>query len=648
MALPVPNLDDRKFQDFVDEAKRAIPGLCPEWTNHNVSDPGVALIELFAWMSESVLYRLNQVPERLYVHFLNLVGTPPFGPSVARTDLTFMLSAPLKDHEKVQVSVHTEVTTAEAVVFTTLSPLVMAPRVHQAMLTATGTDRVIYQDVSKTLKEAGGVTCFAHSRPRVGDALYLGYAASLAGLVLRLEVKAGNEGAKGIGINPKDPPLLWEVWSGKEWVAAVVQDDATGGLNKNGSILLRIPLAHESQTLGGLTCHWLRVRLIDKGKPYTASPRIEGLVTTVVGGTVAAEHATVVGQELLGSSNGQPGQRFVPSRVPVLPRTEDEKTIRVITTTYCQEWREQTDFTSSGDTDRHFVWDNASGTVTFGPLIRYANGDTRQHGAVPAEAAEIFVTGYRYGGGLLGNVAAHSLTVLRSTEPYIESVTNFAAAVGGVDGESVAEAMQRGPLTLRTGQRAVTPRDFERITRDASVEVARALCPRSVVAGAPIRVLVVPHVRSTPDSHRIDDFVLGSALVTTIRTELDRRRLVGTRVDISTPSYLGVSVAVRVQALPDVELAGVQHRVTDALSRFINPLTGGPDGKGWPFDTDLNSAAVEHLLETVEGVHRVEEVQLFEYDLTEKARLGVGLNVVRCRPESLFLSALHQVVVSAQ
>ena len=62
MALPAPNLDDRTFQDIVDEAKRLIPRYTPEWTNHNLSDPGVALIELFAWMSEMVLYRVNRCP----------------------------------------------------------------------------------------------------------------------------------------------------------------------------------------------------------------------------------------------------------------------------------------------------------------------------------------------------------------------------------------------------------------------------------------------------------------------------------------------------------------------------------------------------------------------------------------------------------
>ena len=87
MPLPAPNLDDRRFQDIVDEAKRLIPRYCPEWTNHNVSDPGVALIELFAWMSEMVLYRINQVPERLYVHFLNMVG-----------DIHYVLPGVFRDH----------------------------------------------------------------------------------------------------------------------------------------------------------------------------------------------------------------------------------------------------------------------------------------------------------------------------------------------------------------------------------------------------------------------------------------------------------------------------------------------------------------------------------------------------------------------
>src|SRR4051794_9458020 len=89
MSLPAPNLDDRRFQDIVDEAKRRIARYCPEWTDHNVSDPGVALIELFAWMTEVLLYRLNQVPDRLYVKFLELVGIELASSAPARTDLLF-------------------------------------------------------------------------------------------------------------------------------------------------------------------------------------------------------------------------------------------------------------------------------------------------------------------------------------------------------------------------------------------------------------------------------------------------------------------------------------------------------------------------------------------------------------------------------
>src|SRR5580765_1882951 len=125
MALPAVNLDDRTFQDIVDEAKRLIPRYTPEWTNHNVSDPGVALIELFAWMSETVLYRLNQVPDRLYVHFLNLVGIQPFPPSVARARSTFWLAAVQEQPVTVPTGLQVATTAGaapgeEAVVFTTV------------------------------------------------------------------------------------------------------------------------------------------------------------------------------------------------------------------------------------------------------------------------------------------------------------------------------------------------------------------------------------------------------------------------------------------------------------------------------------------------------------------------------------------------
>src|SRR5512138_3845097 len=104
MAFIAPNLDDRQFQDIVDEAKRRIPLLCPEWTDHNVSDPGVTLIELFAWMTEMILYRINRVPERNYLKFLELIGVRLLPPRPAQVDVTFRLSAP--QPETVVIPIH--------------------------------------------------------------------------------------------------------------------------------------------------------------------------------------------------------------------------------------------------------------------------------------------------------------------------------------------------------------------------------------------------------------------------------------------------------------------------------------------------------------------------------------------------------------
>ncbi|MSQ82443.1 MAG: putative baseplate assembly protein [Myxococcales bacterium] len=87
--IPSPNLDDRKFEDIVQEAVRLIPQYCPEWTNHNRSDPGITLIELFAWMTEMTLYRLNRVPDKNFLAFLELMGIALAPPQPARTVLKF-------------------------------------------------------------------------------------------------------------------------------------------------------------------------------------------------------------------------------------------------------------------------------------------------------------------------------------------------------------------------------------------------------------------------------------------------------------------------------------------------------------------------------------------------------------------------------
>jgi hypothetical protein len=74
--LTIPNLDDRRYQELLDEALARVPVYTPEWTNFNKSDPGVTLIEVFAFMTESLLYRANQIPERNRKKFLKLLNVP--------------------------------------------------------------------------------------------------------------------------------------------------------------------------------------------------------------------------------------------------------------------------------------------------------------------------------------------------------------------------------------------------------------------------------------------------------------------------------------------------------------------------------------------------------------------------------------------
>ena len=76
MPLPLPKLDDRTYADLVAEARSLIPTYDPDWTNHNPSDPGITLIELFAWLAEMLIYRLDQVTDDHLRVFLKLLRGP--------------------------------------------------------------------------------------------------------------------------------------------------------------------------------------------------------------------------------------------------------------------------------------------------------------------------------------------------------------------------------------------------------------------------------------------------------------------------------------------------------------------------------------------------------------------------------------------
>ena len=76
MPLIAPILDDRSFEDLFAELRNRIPVYNPAWTDHLDSDPGITLLQLFAYLGEGLQFRFNQVPEATQIAFLKLLGIP--------------------------------------------------------------------------------------------------------------------------------------------------------------------------------------------------------------------------------------------------------------------------------------------------------------------------------------------------------------------------------------------------------------------------------------------------------------------------------------------------------------------------------------------------------------------------------------------
>src|ERR1700682_1358689 len=91
MSIALTNLDDRRWLDLVDEGRALIPFYSPGWTDHNVHDPGITLIEMFAWLAEMDIYQLNRIPERHLLKFIELLGIYPKPPQPAIAALNLVL-----------------------------------------------------------------------------------------------------------------------------------------------------------------------------------------------------------------------------------------------------------------------------------------------------------------------------------------------------------------------------------------------------------------------------------------------------------------------------------------------------------------------------------------------------------------------------
>ena len=657
MRLPEIQLDDRRFQELVSEARLKINRSCPEWTEHNVSDPGITLIELFAWMTEMTIYRLNRVPDKLHVKLLELLGIQLDGPSAATTQVRFRLAEPASEPLEI-LGGSTEVGTPrnaneESIVFQVDEDFTIpAARPAAYVLQRGGQAKDV--GVAKGVARPQGADQLPYgSPPAVGDALYIGFDEPIGRLLMSIDVDASQ--ARGAGVNPEDPPLRWEVSQGDDgWEEAVVLEDLTGGFNYGaGTVELQLPERSAVHALSGHRMHWMRCRIDDKTRhggaatTYTHPPEIYSITAAPIGALLPATHASREENEIMGVSDGTPGQIFPLRYSPVLKPVKTETLeIQDPESGDWSTWELREDFVGSNEFDRHYILDEVSGEIEFGPAIRETDGGWSQYGSIPPKGAVLRFTRYRHGGGRLGNVAAETISTLKSSLAGVSTVTNPEGASGGVDAEVLEHARQRAAMEIRTRYRAVTAEDFEFLAGEASPRVARAVCIPPADGGA-VPLHLVPRLLPADRRLTYEELVPGEDMLTEVAEYLDQRRLIGTTVQLLPCSFRGLSVVVNLQASPLADTARVEEDVAHALYTYLNPLVGGNVvgiGGGWPFGRALNQGELYGVVHAVEGVEFVKILRLYETNLEtgEQSPKPAGSHIV-LEPDELIASGQHIV-----
>ncbi len=664
MALTAPKLDDRQFQDIVDEARKRIPHYCKEWTDHNVSDPGVTLIELFAWMTDVILYRLNQVPDLHYIRFMEMLGITLCEPVSAKVPATFWLSAPQPTPVVIPAGTEvasTQTETERSIVFTTDADLrVQPPQLSAIISRVTSGDgqKKTYRDHNLRRLEAGfeGLEIFT-SAPKVDDALYFGFENDLSYHILGFEMDFDPAG--GAGVDPTMPPYVWEASTGQQearWQACDGESDTTKAMNSAGRIQIHLPKMGK-YNVKKKELYWVRVRNKEISpaeyregmRPYDKSPRLRQVSVASWGGTVPATHAQQITRQFLGQSDGSPGQRFQLQATPILKREPGETLSVQVEGEPPQTWTEVTDFADSGADDWHYTLDSATGELRLGPAVRQPDGTIKLYGAVPPRGANLVFERYRYGGGQEGNVQAGILNTLKTAIPYVARVGNRQPAWGGLDAETLESAMMRAPAMLRSRDRAVTEGDFEFLARQAlpaAIGKVKCLQPSPSEAGrvvpGHVYVLVIPRIRHPEGYLEPDQLKLRDRDIEALTSHLDERRLLTTQLDIRPPAYYWIAVKAKLRAAPGVDQATVEAEVLARLYHFLNPLTGGPDGTGWPFGRDLFVSDVYQCLQGMPEVQFIRGVEMYAAHPGGEAR-GDPVEFLEVLAHGVIASGLHSV-----
>lgn len=489
------------------------------------------------------------------------------------------------------------------------------------------------------------------------------------------------------------PRILWEHLGPAGWVSLGVRDE-TDAFRDRGLVRFIGPAKMQEAELFGRRGVWLRARLV--AGAFRSPPRVGRLLLN----TSWASHALTRRGEILGSSSGAPGQVVRTVAAPVLGGErlevreradlsdfdlpaliaevgEEHLTIeRRSDGTLAAVWIRWTPiahFEASGPSDRVYVLDAATGVITF--------GDGR-HGKVPPRGdANLRMALYRTGGGTRGNRPIGAVNALKTTIRFVDAVTNHVAASGGSAREDDARVRSRGPRLLRHRGRAVTAQDFHDLALEAAQEVMRthvltakfnpidvvldlsALdtdaeeAPKTdargwvVTAGVPddtaevgaraadVRVIIVPQSAA-------DQPVPSLGLLERVESYLRERCPPTTRLAVSGPRW--IKVTVRVDLVPEADAAAdrLSQEVEAAITRFLHPLTGGELGEGWDFGRLPRRSHLYRWISQIAGVSHIRDVELVTDPPVPADTEAIDEALQRALAGALIYSGDHEIVLS--
>ena len=669
--MPLPllqNLDDRRWADLVDEGVALIPPYAPDWTDHNISDPGRTLIDLFAWIAEMDIYQLNRVPDQHRRKFLALVGIVPEPPHPARTVLSFTLK---EDKDSLELPVGAEFEGEDpfgrVTRFRTVEPItiVRSQLVAGELKVVLVKDDKGFHDRTDDWTRGKSFDAFG-TETKPGAELYLGFSGLLpkgkpVSLFFTFEgLRSGDDerrrlleetGARRTACRPPlsdfscqqeiPPPsveeepetiprhhgvrIVWEVLTaaGAETVWQQLGpdqvDDETRALTLDGRVrvYLSVEMAKPSQNRGlNPSLYYLRVRF--EAGSYDAPP----LLRNVAANAVAAEQAVPVGTlqmiggkdveaVLLDASNGAPNQEFT---LPEAPVQESSFQLFTLEKNEWRIWRMRADFDASTRSDPDFLLDSSSGKVTFG---------NAEKGRVPRKDVPIYAV-YRATRAEAGNLAADTVTKLADNphnravlgnfddvKSQLTGITNPIPTTAGAAAETLAHAEGRAVELLDRPNRAVTVADYESFAMETpGVRLARVSARANVHPAFPCYKAPGMIALIVLPYLPADRPMPSRGLLRAVTAYLTRRRVIGTRVQVVGPTYLKLAVKAKVQACTGVNKPGLMQQIIVALNRFFHALEGGPGGTGWPFGRDVYRSEVLQVIDEAEGVDHVLSLEL--------------------------------------